>query len=179
MVFHKCTYIQYMPCTIIIHSTNNVYIHKHSVNKNNTSHNNYKHCHNINSLKKILLLKHTHICHAIVSTQCLPHWFNHLHWNTLQRNNSNKCAPGQSSSEGVYCSLSFSGLVIEPQPHALNFSWGNSFFYLLPLFFTKAILDKERAWNKQMTLPHTGLLYQCSMSTMLPVEYINVCSWAL
>ena len=28
---------------------------------------------------------------------------------------------------------------------------------------------------KQITLPHTGLLYQCGMSTVLLVEYVHKC----
>ena len=150
-----------------------MYIH------NNTSYEDCVESYYINSHVSHLLSRYIHMCHTTVSTQCLPHWFDHLHWNMPQYNTSNKRAPGQSSSEGVYCSLSLSGLAIEPQKHRLHFSRRCGFFCLHPLFFTKAILDKERAWKKQITLPHTGLLYQCSMSTVLPVEYINVCSWAL
>ena len=73
-------------------------------------------------VRYLLYTRHTHMCHTTVSTQCLPHLFDHLHWNTPQSNNSNKRALSQSSSEGVYCSLSLSGLVIELQQHVPNFS---------------------------------------------------------
>ena len=161
---HATLYIYMHNYTCNIYINIYIYIHKHSVNNINTSHNNYKHCHNLNSVKNKLLLRHIHTCHTSVSTQCLPHGFNHLHWKTPQVNNSNKRAPSQSSSEGVYCSLSLSGLDIEPQMHLPHLSSGNCFFCLLPICFTEVILDKERAWKKQITLPHTGLLYQCSMS---------------
>ena len=60
----------------------------------------------------------------------------------------------------------------EPQPHHPRFSIGNN-FCLLPFIFTEAILDKEKAWKKQSTLPHTGLPYHCSMSTVLWAHWHN------
>ena len=60
-IFHKCRYVQYMP-HIYIQYILIMCIHKHSVNNNNTSHNNYKHCHNI----KLIVSKHTTLCQKIL-----------------------------------------------------------------------------------------------------------------
>ena len=119
---------------IIYHTVLIMYIHNQSFSIIIHNH--------MNIVSKVT--RHIHICHATVSTQCLPHWFNHLYWNTPQYSNSNKRAPSQSSSECVYCSLSLIGLVIELQPHLPHLSSDNGFFCLLPLLFTIVILNKER-----------------------------------
>ena len=108
-------------------------------------------------------------------TQFVFHCCLHLFRNIPQPNIFNELVPGQSVGDGLYGSESLHWPCIKHQPHLPHFCSDKSFFCLLPLFFTEAILDEESAWKKQITLPHTGLLYQCSMSTVLPVEYINVC----
>ena len=124
---------------------------------------------------KSVTLPHIHTCHNTVGPQCLSCWLNYLFWYLIKLNLSNELVPGQSGTDGVYCSGSLGWPVVERHKHLPQFGSSNGFHSLLPVVFTEAILDKERAWKKQITLPHTGLLYQCSMPTVLPVECINVC----
>ena len=121
-----------------------------------------------------LQIKHINLCHTTVGPQCLSCWLNYLFWYLMKPNLSNELVQGQSSTDSVYCSGSLGWGIIECHIHLPHFGSSNGFHSLLPVVFTEAILDKERAWKKQITLPHTGLLYQCSMSTVLPVECINV-----
>ena len=123
-----------------------------------------------------LPVMHIHKCHTTVGPQCLSCWLSYLFWCSPKPNLSNELVLGQSGTDGVYYSGYLGWAVVEDDKHSPHFGSSSGFPSLLPVVFTEAILDKERAWKKQITLPHTGLLYQCSMSTVLPVECINVCA---